>query len=67
VTKIVLPGQTVKVDIPEGVDPIWFEKFTQLTTFANLFSEINFATMPNNNILKWNATTKKFFASPDNT
>jgi hypothetical protein len=62
VSKIVLPGQNVLVDTPTGVDPIWFEKFAQLTAFANLFSEINFATMTTGQVLIWNATTKKFSA-----
>jgi ABC-type transporter Mla maintaining outer membrane lipid asymmetry ATPase subunit MlaF len=62
VTKIVLPAQTINIDTPTGgVDPIWYEKMQQLTAFANLFSEINFATMPNNQTLRWNATMKKFF------
>jgi hypothetical protein len=60
VTKIVLPGQTVKVDLPVGVDPIWFEKFQQLTAFANLFSEVNPATLTNGQVLIWNAAQKKF-------
>ena len=60
--KIVLPAQVVKVDIPEGVDPIWFEKFGQMSAFINLFSEINFATMTTGQVLIWNATTKKFTA-----
>lgn len=63
--KIVLPAQTVKIDTPTGVDPIWFEKFQQLAAFANLFSQIDFATMPNGYILKWNATLKQFQAMPD--
>ena len=61
-SKIVLPGQNVPVDAGYGVDPIWFEKFTQLAAFANLFSEVNFATMATGEVLVWNATTKKFSA-----
>ncbi len=61
-TRIVLPGQEVKVDIQTGVDPIWFEKIQQLTAFVNLFSEVNFATMTTGQVLIWNATTKKFTA-----
>jgi hypothetical protein len=60
--KITLPSQLVQVDIPEGVDPIWFEKFQQLTAFVNLFSDINFAAMTTGQVLIWNATTKKFTA-----
>lgn len=61
-SKVVLPDQRVLVDTPTGVDPIWFEKFTQLAAFANLFSEINFAAMTTGQVLIWNATTKKFSA-----
>jgi len=62
VSKIVLPGQNVLVDTSTGVDPIWFERFSQLAAFANLFSEINFATMTTGQVLIWDATTKKFTA-----
>jgi hypothetical protein len=61
-SKVILPSQLVPVDIPEGVDPIWFEKFQQLTAFVNLFSEIDFASMTTGQVLIWNATTKKFTA-----
>ena len=61
-TKLVLPGQGVLVDTPTGVDPIWYEKMSQLTAFVNLFSEVNFATMTTGQVLVWNATTKKFTA-----
>ena len=60
--RIVLPAQQINVDTPHGVDPLWFEKFQQLTAFANLFSEINFGTMTTGQVLIWNATTKKFTA-----
>ena len=59
-SKVVLPGQGVLVDTPTGVDPIWFEKFTALATFVNYFSEVNFSTMTNGQVLVWNATQKKF-------
>ena len=61
-TKVVLPAQTVLVDTPTGVDPIWFEKFQELVAFRNLFSEINFATMTTGHTFRWDATTKKFTA-----
>ena len=61
-SKVVLPGQSVLVDTPTGVDPIWFEKFQELVAFRNLFSEINFAAMTTGQVLIWNATTKKFSA-----
>jgi hypothetical protein len=60
--KITLPSQLVSVDIPEGVDPIWFEKFQQIAAFVNLFSEIDFRSMATGQVLIWNATTKKFTA-----
>jgi len=28
--KITIPAQTVDVDTPQGVDPIWYEKFSQM-------------------------------------
>ena len=61
-TKVVLPAQNVKVDTLQGVDPIWYEKLTQLTAFVNLFSEINIATMTTGQVLIWDATLKKFTA-----
>ena len=61
-SKIVLPGQQVPVDTPSGVDPIWYEKFTALTAFANLFSEVNFAAMTTGQVLIWDAIAKKFHA-----
>ena len=59
-TRIMLPAQTVEVDTPDGVDPLWYEKLQQLATFANLFSEVNPATLTNGQVLIWNATQKKF-------
>lgn len=59
-TKIALPSQIIKVDTPTGVEPIWFEKFQALIAFANLFSEVNPATLTNGQVLIWNATQKKF-------
>lgn len=59
-TRIVLPAQTVEVDTPTGVDPLWYEKLQQLTAFANLFSEVNPATLTNGQVLIWNSTSKKF-------
>ena len=58
--KIVLPGQGVNVDTLTGVDPVWFEKFTAMAAFVNLFSEINFAAMTTGQVLIWDATAKKF-------
>jgi hypothetical protein len=62
VTKVVLPSQTVHVDTPTGVDPVWYEKLKQVEAFMNLFSEINFATMTTGHTFRWNATTRKFTA-----
>jgi len=62
VSKVVLPGQQVRVDTPTGVDPVWFEKMSQMAAFINLFSEINFATMTTGQTFRWDATTKKFTA-----
>ena len=61
-SKIVLPSQTVRVDTPTGVDPVWFEKFTQMAAFVNYFSEINFATMTTGQTFRWDAIAKKFIA-----
>jgi hypothetical protein len=66
-TRIVLPAQNVPVDENSGVNPIWYERLQQLTAFANLFSEINFAAMTNGYVMKWDATAKKFVAGPDLT
>lgn len=33
--KIVLPAQSVSVDTPTGVDPIWFEKLQQIAAVLN--------------------------------
>ena len=58
--KIVLPGQDIAIQTPDGVDTVWFEKLTALAAFANYFSEVNFSTMTNGQVLVWDATLKKF-------
>lgn len=58
--KINLPAQDVPIQTPQGIDPIWYEKLTALATFANYFSEVNFSTITNGQVLIWNATQKKF-------
>lgn len=58
--KIILPAQTVPVDTPQGLDPIWYEKLQALTAFANLFSEVNPAALTNGQVLIWNGALKKF-------
>lgn len=58
--KITLPGQDTKVDAASGVDPIWYEKLQALAKFANLFSEVDTASLTSGQVLIWNATTKKF-------
>jgi hypothetical protein len=60
--RVVLPAQQVTVDTPTGVDPVWYEKMSQLTAFVNLFSEIDFATMTTGHTFRWDATTRKFTA-----
>jgi hypothetical protein len=59
--KVILPAQNVTVDNTfEGVDPVWFEKFSQMAAFATLFSEIDFAAVTNGHTFRWDATAKKF-------
>jgi len=58
--KINLPSQSVPIDTPTGVDPVWFDKLQTLAAFANLFSEVNPATLTNGQVLIWNAAQKKF-------
>jgi hypothetical protein len=62
--KIVLPAQTVPVDTPQGVDPIWFERLQamvrEVNAFNALFSEVNPATLLDGQVLIWNAAQKKF-------
>lgn len=58
--KILIPAQDVPIQTNQGIDPIWYEKLQQLTTFANYFSEVNFSTIANGQVLIWNATAKKF-------
>jgi hypothetical protein len=60
ITKVVLPAQTVEVDTPTGIDPIWYERLQQLATFVTLFSEVDPATLTNGQVLIWNAAQKKF-------
>jgi hypothetical protein len=60
--RVVLPAQQVNIDTPTGVDPVWYEKMSQLTAFVNLFSEVNFATMTTGQTFRWDATAKKFTA-----
>lgn len=59
-TKIVLPAQAINIDTLTGVEPVWFERLQQLAAFANLFSEVNPATLTNGQVLIWNAAQKKF-------
>jgi hypothetical protein len=60
--RVVLPAQSVQIDEPTGVDPVWYEKLSQITAFVNLFSEINFSTMTSGQTFRWDATMKKFIA-----
>lgn len=58
--KIVLPGQDVPIQNNLGIDPVWYEKLSALAAFANYFSEVNFNTISNGQVLVWDATLKKF-------
>ena len=60
--RVVLPAQQVNIDTPTGVDPVWYEKMSQITAFVNMFSEINFATMTTGQTFRWDAVAKKFTA-----
>jgi hypothetical protein len=33
--KINLPAQTIRIDAPDGIDPVWFEKLSQIATLLN--------------------------------
>lgn len=60
-SKITLPAQDVP--IVEGgtpMDPLWYEKLQTIVTFLNYFSEVNFSTITNGQVLVWNAAQKKF-------
>lgn len=35
--KIVLPGQDIHMDVPQGVEPLWYEKFSLLFKSLDLF------------------------------
>jgi hypothetical protein len=60
-TRIILPAQNINIDTKAtGVDPTWYEKLSQLTAFANLFSEVNPKTLTNGQVLIWNAAQQKF-------
>ncbi len=60
--KITFPDQSVKIDTPSGIDPIWYEKLKAVETMLNMFSEINPATLTNGQVMVWDATLKKFVA-----
>lgn len=60
--KVVIPAQNVAVDTPQGLDPIWYERFKQMETFVNLFSEIDPATITAGQTVRWDNTIKKFKA-----
>jgi hypothetical protein len=59
---VVMPAQEVKVDTPQGVEPIWYERMKQLEKFASLFSEIDPATLTAGQTVRWDNTKKKFLA-----
>lgn len=60
-SKIALPAQDVPIEIGgTPMDPLWYEKLEQIVRFMNYFSEVNFTTITNGQVLIWNATQKKF-------
>lgn len=59
--KIQLPGQEIPIQTPSGsIEPLWFEQLKNIETFLNYFSQVNFATITNGQVLIWNAAQKKF-------
>ena len=58
--KLNIPAQDVKIQDANGIDPIWYEKLTQMAAFINYFSEVNFKTLTNGQVLIWNDAQKKF-------
>ncbi|WP_445215463.1 hypothetical protein ACKWRH_23575 [Bradyrhizobium sp. Pa8] len=58
--KLSLPAQTVAIQTDQGIDPIWYEKLTAMAAFINYFSEVNFKTLTNGQVLIWNDAQKKF-------
>lgn len=58
--KITLPGQNIKIDSVNQVDPIWYERLAAIVAVVNLFSEVNPASLTNGQVLIWDATDKKF-------
>jgi hypothetical protein len=58
--KLNLPAQTINIQTEQGIDPIWYEKLTQMATFINAFSEVDLKTITNGQVLIWNAAQKKF-------
>lgn len=60
--KITFPDQSVQIDTPAGIDPIWYEKLKSVEAVLNMFSEINPATLTNGQVMIWDAAAKKFKA-----
>ena len=60
-SKITLPAQDVPIELGgQQMDPLWYEKLQTIVTFLNYFSEVNFSTITNGQVLVWNAAQKKF-------
>ena len=59
-SKIILPAQNIPIQIPDGIDPTWYDRLKRIETFLNLFSEVNVSTLTNGQVLIWNAAQKKF-------
>jgi len=62
-SKITLPAQTVPVDTPLGVDPVWYERLQQIAAIANLFAVVDLASLADGQSLIWDATEKRFRGS----
>jgi hypothetical protein len=59
--KIAIPGQNVSIQSRDGqIDPIWYERLSQMAAFVSMFGEVSPATLTNGDVFIWNATTKRF-------
>ena len=58
--KIVFPAQNVSIQKRDQVEPVWYDKFKAIESFANLFSEVDPRNITNGYTLVWDSTTSKF-------
>lgn len=58
--KIELPAQNVPIQTGQGIDPVWYEKLAAMAKFLNYFSEVDFSTIANGDVLIWDSTQRKF-------